>query len=619
MINLSDKLTAKTIDHVVADSHEIEYEKGKTTTKGNTVADELTNLAQQVRYLGETSENPEFIRVYTDDNGRFLWGINHNGNIVYGYGIPSQIQSILNDIWRNLSDEQEFRKATDDILFGKLSDIGVSLIDESYLEITVDEAGHILSRRNNDGSIEYFTKQVLSDADIHISEHHVYGSDKDSGYIHLLLDSQNNILEGTLLDGTKVIFGELRCPTTDKLSLDVSRLSSDVLDIRSSLSENSLSVLILGDSYSQFGGAWANPMLSYLPKGSSFISLAVSSASVKDRYTDRELYPYSDRPVPPLTKDNLNTLCCQISKLHRLVDGEARGIIYTLNISKPTGNGTLTIQFKAGISESYIITENMTVSDVVSLILSKDVAEYSLKRTTSENVILVEHLIKDNTGQPTITAENSCIVVTSSLQQSEEPDLSDYYPDVIVIEGGMNDWYDSAEVEATYSSQIEKVLSNVYVARKSNPTLIEKGTASIVTPIEEVNRTCFAGAYRYMVEELHKLYPNAQIFFTITSGLGYRTNNCTDIRYRQSQQQKKCAELFSASIIDWHGEGQINYLYNPIPGSGTQEDPYIWDSGPEDAYADTGDAMHPNTRGGKKYGRLAALTIKQKFLSLKNI
>lgn len=48
MINLSDKLTAKTIDHVVADSHEIEYEKGKTTTKGNTVADELTNLAQQV-------------------------------------------------------------------------------------------------------------------------------------------------------------------------------------------------------------------------------------------------------------------------------------------------------------------------------------------------------------------------------------------------------------------------------------------------------------------------------------------------------------------------------------------------------------------------------------------
>ena len=41
MINLSDKLTAKTIDHVVADSHEIEYEKGKTTTKGNTVADEL--------------------------------------------------------------------------------------------------------------------------------------------------------------------------------------------------------------------------------------------------------------------------------------------------------------------------------------------------------------------------------------------------------------------------------------------------------------------------------------------------------------------------------------------------------------------------------------------------
>ena len=127
MINLSDKLTAKTIDHVVADSHEIEYEKGKTTTKGNTVADELTNLAQKaettkkefdffgigidsergvlriggkmyklISYEGdaefdeyvdatvfvgstETIENPEFQSVITDSDEKILYGVYTDG------------------------------------------------------------------------------------------------------------------------------------------------------------------------------------------------------------------------------------------------------------------------------------------------------------------------------------------------------------------------------------------------------------------------------------------------------------------------------------------------------------------------------------------------------------
>ena len=127
MINLSDKLTAKTIDHVVADSHEIEYEKGKTTTKGNTVADELTNLALKtdkakkefdffgigidsergvlriggkmyklISYEGdaefdeyvdatvfvastETIDNPEFQSVITDAEEKILYGVYTDG------------------------------------------------------------------------------------------------------------------------------------------------------------------------------------------------------------------------------------------------------------------------------------------------------------------------------------------------------------------------------------------------------------------------------------------------------------------------------------------------------------------------------------------------------------
>ena len=44
MINISDKFTAKTMDGIVADSHQIQYEQGKTTQRGDTVADKITEL-----------------------------------------------------------------------------------------------------------------------------------------------------------------------------------------------------------------------------------------------------------------------------------------------------------------------------------------------------------------------------------------------------------------------------------------------------------------------------------------------------------------------------------------------------------------------------------------------
>lgn len=48
MINISDKLTAKTMDGIVADSHQIQYEQGKTTQRGDTVADKITELEGKI-------------------------------------------------------------------------------------------------------------------------------------------------------------------------------------------------------------------------------------------------------------------------------------------------------------------------------------------------------------------------------------------------------------------------------------------------------------------------------------------------------------------------------------------------------------------------------------------
>lgn len=315
---------------------------------------------------------------------------------------------------------------------------------------------------------------------------------------------------------------------TYKVRLSINGLDLDIYNINKNSGVPTIRALILGDSYSQNGGNWIKPMMSYFPNGSSWISLAVSSASVKDRYADRETYPYTSRPISSENGGNLNTLSCQIEKLKRLMEG----------------------------------------TDL-------DEGENKLYSTEEE------------------------------------------YPNVVIIEGGMNDTFDTDEKELTYFNQFEKQVNSVYIKQNSSSE-ISQGSCYIQTPIDEIDRTCFAGAYRYLVQSILDLFPNAQIFITTASGLGYWHGSVVESRYKTALQQRKCANLCAASVIDWSAEGQISSIVNHPSGSGTEEDPYIWGEVKDTGYNDTGDAMHPNARGGKKYGRLAALSIIQRFMDISN-
>lgn len=281
--------------------------------------------------------------------------------------------------------------------------------------------------------------------------------------------------------------------------------------------------LILGDSYSENGGRWIKPMIEQLPKGSSYISLAVSGATIRDKYTDRTTYPYTSRPTIS-SPGNGNVLASQIEKLKRLMAG----------------------------------------TDL-------DEGETQIYATPAS------------------------------------------YPNVIIIEGGHNDGFDSDEVESTYYDQYSKVVSNVYM-KLYDSSQVEVGDCCIKTPIDEVNRTCFAGAYRYLVEELTTLFPNAQIFFTTASMIGRGNTSVAYRRYKTSEQQRKCSVLCSATLIDWARDGEMNLITNYPSGSGTEQDPYVYGKAVVNPAMDTEDCLHPNNRGGVKLGHLSALVIKQKFL-----
>lgn len=96
-------------------------------------------------------------------------------------------------------------------------------------------------------------------------------------------------------------------------------------------------VLVLGDSYSAIG-TWI-AKLKTLTNTKSVIKVAVGSATLRDKYTDRVAYPYTSRPVQSELSGNLNTFACQIEKLKRLMAGtdldEGQTQIYTSEIDYP--------------------------------------------------------------------------------------------------------------------------------------------------------------------------------------------------------------------------------------------------------------------------------------------
>ena len=145
MINLSDKLTAKTIDHVVADSHEIEYEKGKTTTKGNTVADELTNLALKT---DTTKKEFDFFGIGIDSErgvlrigGKMYKLISYEGDAEFEEYVDATLFVASTETVQNTEFQSVITDSEDKLLYGLRVDGTETNIDLTGLRITNPETG----------------------------------------------------------------------------------------------------------------------------------------------------------------------------------------------------------------------------------------------------------------------------------------------------------------------------------------------------------------------------------------------------------------------------------------------------------------------------------------------
>lgn len=172
-------------------------------------------IDELVNNLGHYETNEEWLRVYTDAEGKFLWGIRVDGSIDWSVGIPKPIQKALNEIIANnetfqqtLTEAMEAYKATID---EKVAAIDKKKVDKeegkSLIEDEVKECFRVIEN-------EEFIK-AITDADDRVlfgiyrdtgkpyyPQNDMYHISQSEEFLWVILDAANHPLLGIQQDGT---------------------------------------------------------------------------------------------------------------------------------------------------------------------------------------------------------------------------------------------------------------------------------------------------------------------------------------------------------------------------------------------------------------------------------
>ena len=132
------------------------------------------NLKKDIeeRY-GTYTDGPEFIRAYTDANGKFLWGIRADGTVEWAKGVPTPVQNALKE------------------LADKIKDLGGDKIEE--IETTLNEKIEALQ---DEIDVINASLKTLTDTFSIVS---------NDEWLHAVVDAENRLLFGIKAENGEVV------------------------------------------------------------------------------------------------------------------------------------------------------------------------------------------------------------------------------------------------------------------------------------------------------------------------------------------------------------------------------------------------------------------------------
>lgn len=195
-IDIAGELNAATTEGIVANARQVRL--------GN------DNSTHTVDELGEYTDNPEFIRAYTDVEGKFLWGIRIDGSIEWAKGVPTPIQNALKELADKIKDLggdkiEEVETALNEkieALQDAIDVINASLKpltdtfsfqdNEEFAHVVTDADGKVLFGIKADGK-PYFPKNTM------------YSVESNQEFLAAWLDSAGHVLFGLRTDGSTYV------------------------------------------------------------------------------------------------------------------------------------------------------------------------------------------------------------------------------------------------------------------------------------------------------------------------------------------------------------------------------------------------------------------------------
>lgn len=172
--------------------------------------DTKEELQADIKALGYYEDNPEFIRAYTDAEGKFLWGIRVDGSIEWAKGVPTPVQNALKELADKIKDLggdkiEEVETALNEKIEALQDAIDVinaslkTLTDTfsyqdnpEFVNVVTDAEGKVLFGIKEDGK-PYFPKNET------------YSVESNQEFLAAWLDSAGHVLFGLRQDGSTYV------------------------------------------------------------------------------------------------------------------------------------------------------------------------------------------------------------------------------------------------------------------------------------------------------------------------------------------------------------------------------------------------------------------------------
>lgn len=181
--------------------------------------EKVANNEARIKELGEYADSPEFIRVYTDAEGKFLWGIRVDGTVEWAKGVPTPVQKAIRELEDKLK-TQDIKSLQDaiDVINASLKPLTDTFSyqdNEEFAHVITDADGKVLFGIKADGKPYYPNNEM----------YHVIQNEE---YLAAWVDTNDKILFGLKADGSTYIAKSELIDKVAKISQAINDLQGNV-------------------------------------------------------------------------------------------------------------------------------------------------------------------------------------------------------------------------------------------------------------------------------------------------------------------------------------------------------------------------------------------------------